>query len=378
MIGADELLEEHGTEVVVQFQRGQLASAKNTDAPCGVGSVQSSGEFVDGFIPPDYVIDAVIQRHRVYSNTGVTGCGKTAILLRLLASVAMGCAVGGHDTQKGPCLMLVGENPDDVRARWIALSEQMGFLADEIDVYFMPGVFPVSELLPLLQQKAEKLGGLSLIGVDTGAAFFDGDDENDNKQMGDYARTLRLLSDLPGKPCTLVNCHPVKNASDDNLVPRGGGAFLAEMDGNLTSKKKGENGVELHWQKKFRGPDFTPLTFELVTVTSPKLVDSKGRPLPTVYAKPMSQTELAFSEARASNDEQTLLATMAANPGASISDLAKKVGWVSGGGEPSKSKVFRLLNGLAAEKLATKHLNTWMLTPGGEKVAKKFASMVAS
>jgi len=32
----------------------------------------------------------------------------------------------------------------------------------------------------------------------------------------------------------LVNCHPVKNASRDNLLPMGGSAFLNEVDGNLT------------------------------------------------------------------------------------------------------------------------------------------------
>jgi hypothetical protein len=42
---------------------------------------------------------------------------------------------------------------------------------------------------------------------------------------------------MPGGPCVLVACHPPKNAGDDNLLPRGGGAFIAEMDGNLTGRK---------------------------------------------------------------------------------------------------------------------------------------------
>jgi hypothetical protein len=32
----------------------------------------------------------------------------------------------------------------------------------------------------------------------------------------------------------VVNCHPVKNATADNLLPAGGGTFLNEVDGNLT------------------------------------------------------------------------------------------------------------------------------------------------
>jgi hypothetical protein len=35
------------------------------------------------------------------------------------------------------------------------------------------------------------------------------------------------------------------------------GAFLAEIDGNLIYKKD-DSAIELHWQGKFRGPDFAP------------------------------------------------------------------------------------------------------------------------
>ena len=73
---------------------------------------------------------------------------------------------------------------------------------------------------------------MSLLIIDTSAAYFEGDDENSNVQLGGHASGLRELS-LPGGPTTIINCHPTKNATDDNLVPRGGGAFLAEVDGNL-------------------------------------------------------------------------------------------------------------------------------------------------
>ena len=48
-----------------------------------------------------------------------------------------------------------------------------------------------------------------------------------------YSRTLTTL---PGGPCVLVLCHPIKHVSEpEQLLPRGGGAFLAEVDGNLTA-----------------------------------------------------------------------------------------------------------------------------------------------
>ena len=133
-------------------------------------------------------------------------------------------------------LYLAGENADDVRMRWIALAQHMGFDLDTVGVHFIPGMFKISEMQERIRAEIEQIGPVSLIIVDTAAAYFEGDDENSNTQFGDYARrTLRPLITMPGEPCVIVACHPVKNATDDNLIPRGGGAFLNEVDGNLTA-----------------------------------------------------------------------------------------------------------------------------------------------
>ena len=55
-----------------------------------------------------------------------------------------------------------------------------------------------------------------------------------------------------------MTCHPTKNPDMDNLLPRGGGAFLNEMDGNLVAIKN-NSVVTVHWHGKFRGPDFAPI-----------------------------------------------------------------------------------------------------------------------
>ena len=58
---------------------------------------------------------------------------------------------------------------------------------------------------------------------------------------------------LPDRPTVVVTCHPTKNPSMDNLLPRGGGAFLNEMDGNIVAIKN-EPTVTVTWHGKFRGP----------------------------------------------------------------------------------------------------------------------------
>jgi hypothetical protein len=108
----------------------------------------------------------------------------------------------------------------------------MGFDPQAIEVYFIAGTFKLSKMQPCIRQEMERLGDFALIVVDTSAAFFEGEDENSNAQQGAHARRVR---DARG-PCVLVACHPPKNAGDDNIQPRGGGAFLAEVDGNLIAR----------------------------------------------------------------------------------------------------------------------------------------------
>jgi hypothetical protein len=252
----------------------------------GAGPTQlilSSAAFVADFVPPEYVLEGVLQRRFLYSFTGKTGSGKTAILLLLAAHVGLCKFIGDRSVEAGRVLYFAGENPDDVRMRWIAMAQQLDFDFDEMAVHFIPGIFKLSQLFKRIRAEVERIGEVTLIIVDTSAAYFEGDEENSNVQLGNHARRLRSLVGLPGAPCVIAACHPPKNAADDSLIPRGGGAFLAEVDGNLTARSNA-GGVEVHWQGKFRGPDFQPMMFQLKTVTHERLKDSKGRLIPTVVA----------------------------------------------------------------------------------------------
>jgi hypothetical protein len=95
--------------------RGQLEQGKASKQTL----LQSSAEFVAGYVPPDYLIDGLLQRRYVYSMTAPTGSGKTALALLFAAHIALGKELGGREVEKGKVLYFAGENPDDVRSRWI-------------------------------------------------------------------------------------------------------------------------------------------------------------------------------------------------------------------------------------------------------------------
>jgi len=97
-------------------------------------------------VPPDYLIDGILQRRFIYAITGRTGEGKTTVCLRIAAHVAEGLSLNGAEVSRGRVLYLAGENPDDIRMRWIVLMEQMGLDEKEIAVDFVDGRFLISEI----------------------------------------------------------------------------------------------------------------------------------------------------------------------------------------------------------------------------------------
>jgi hypothetical protein len=329
--------------------------------------ILSSAEFIKSFIPPDYLIEGLLQRQFFYSLTGKTGAGKTAIALLFAAFIALGRIIDGREFCKGRVLYLAGENPVDVQMRWIAMSQQLDFDYDTIDVHFSPGVFQISEMERHISEEVGRLGGVSLVIIDTTAAYFEGDDENNNVQAGAYARMQRKLVNLPGGPTVLALCHPVKNATDDNLLPRGGGAYLNEVDGNLTAQGDGVV-VHLHWQGKYRGHDFAPVSFQLKSVTHELLKDSKGRQLTTVMAAPLSDVgEKAIKDAAGQHQDELLEILDGKGRGASLEELARLLGWLSSNGKPNKGLVHRTAQTLKNQKLVKNARKGGLeLTPAGK------------
>jgi hypothetical protein len=341
--------------------------------------ILSHAQFLEGFVPPDYLIEGMLQRRFIYALTGQTGHAKTAVALliaRLVSCTDKNAVLKRHRVEKGRVIYFVGENPDDVRMRIIGADALRQDKPELDDIWFIPGVFNIAGMTHVLSENFRTQGEVSLIIIDTSAAYFLGNEELSNTQMGNYARMLRSLTTLPGGPCVLVLCHPIKRVEDvDQLLPRGGGAYLAEMDGNLTLWRKTDDMVELNYNK-MRGPGFQPIAFRLETIRTLSLVDNKGRRIPTVQAIAIDDAEEDQRADSAENDEDRVLAAMLSQPLNSLAGWAKQLTWVSETGEPYKVKVHRIVERLAKQtpRLTQKvRGNRWKLTEEGKDVARKAA-----
>jgi hypothetical protein len=331
--------------------------------------VKTLGQFLGGFVKPDYLVEGLLLKHFCYSVTGATGAGKTAIalLLSLLVASRKKEKLGQHEIEHGRIVYIAAENPTDVQMRLIAMGALLGIPVEERDFLCIEQTGGLlSSHMPAVTQEIAAFGDVSLVIADTSPSLFEGDNENDNKQMIDHAKNLRRLCDLPGRPTALALCHPVKTPNGpDSLLPRGGGAFIAEVDGNFTAWKHDGNLCDLHWTGKLRGPDFEKITFRLEEVRCPELVDSKGRSLPTVIARGVSDAEAAASEEAAEAQEERLLAAILIRPSGTLEEWARACGW------SSKYVAHRVIKRLETQKLVAKQGRRHVLSRAGKAAVRR-------
>jgi hypothetical protein len=338
-----------------------------------VGRILTGDDFISSFVPPDWLIEGVVQRGRLYACTSLTGHGKTAAWGFNACMIQAGRMIGNLDVVQGNVLYLAGENPEDLKARMHGMVGYFKLKPAQLP-FVLPGNFPLDDQeADTLLREIDGLGvPISLIIGDTASSFFSGEDENDNVQAGGYARTLRRFTlECPGNPTVVVLCHPVKNASKNNLLPRGGGAFVNELDANLTlwSESQGEV-TELHWQGKIRGPDFSALGYRLRPVPT-GFIDRRDRPVMTIVAEPMSEEAVADHTKQTLANEDVVLRALRDHPEWSYAQIAREAGWVDENDQPMKPRVQRAIRSLADDKLVVQPRKgaRWELTEKGEKAA---------
>jgi hypothetical protein len=376
MKGAGDFDPKAYSREAAQWQRSQ-ANGEAKQPPALI----TARQFVAGFKAPEYVIDGLFQRGRLYSFTAPTGHGKTAVSLCLDIHMATGRDLAGRAAEQGNIVYFAAENPDDVKARMILMADRLQLDLSSLPLQFVEGGFSFTDWGDHIRHEVERIGGALSVTVDTGPAFQAAcgfPDENDNMQALHFALKLRDLTKLAGNPMVLVPTHPIKNAAKDNLLPRGGGAFLNEMDGNFTLWAEGDRETtEMHWAGKLRGPAFDPIAFALEKGTCADLVDVKGRHIPSVYAYQVDQRRAESAHARQREDEDAVLVAMHQAPDRTISSWAELLGWLSQAGDPLKSRVHRTLERLKAEKLITQKRGRWTLTGAGRNEAEKLGQRAA-
>ena len=341
----DKLLNDHPQSPPVAFKFKTLA------------------EFCREYVPLDYSIDGLLRTSSLYTLTARTGHGKTAFLVAAAFAVATGRPdIIGVEAKQGRVAYLTFENPDDVRMRFMAAAFLHNIDLDEIlDQIIILDIRVKPEEVIVKIQKLADADPFTLVVIDTFAAFFDGNDTNDATQGGEFMRRLRPLTKIGGAPTVVVASHPVKNASEDNLLPYGSGAIINEVDGGLTLWKNQSTGlVTLHWLGKLRGQDFEPKEFRFEGTCSPDIVDAKGKQFEIPVLRQCGEQDAEQREKSNNDASRKLLEAINDDPHGTQADWGAKI-------NKSKGRVNGLLQSLQREKLVKTSLGKWRITPQGKE-----------
>ncbi|MDU8946392.1 AAA family ATPase [Ovoidimarina sediminis] len=338
---------------------------ETTDTPIArtqFRGIETAGQFARRWTPPQYIVDGILARRRVQALTAYTGHMKTTTAIYLAICIATGQPFGGAETEKGAVLILAGENPDLVVGQFRAACLAADLSPEDLPISFHYGRFSVTEHADALMAQASKIEDLALIIPDTHQAFFEGNDDNSNMDALAAAQKWRpFAEELPTHPTVLIPAHPSGKQPDrNNLVPRGGSAFLNELDGNFCLWRKADVAT-FHWQGKHRGPSFEPIDLKMDLRTHPEIVDAKGREIPMPVVRPLLTIEAMEAAKEAVSTENRALVAIRSNPNITVRELADAI-------NKGKSRAAEIISALEGENLIRRRARKLELTAEGEEV----------
>ena len=292
-----------GTIYLLKPSAAETFDSFSDDEPSADGdsNVVAFSEFISARRPPEYVVERLFAKNYVYALTAAWGAGKTAVAVTLAVLVAGGAGeVCGLRIEPGRVLYLSGENPDDVSLRAEQTAKHLGIAESTLNenLCFTRRPFAANNDAERAAFVAEAApaGKFDLVVIDTSSAHSDVKEENSNAEMHRVAQAFRNLGREVGDgPAVLVLCHPAKSGqSKESMQPRGGGAFSASVDGELTLVRQEHNPqfVELSHRMKFRGPGFNPVVFKLEAQQVAGLFDNFLNPASTVVAVPTDPQDI--------------------------------------------------------------------------------------
>lgn len=323
--------------------------------------IDDSATFLSDLRPLEYLIDGLLPVGVTYSLTGHAGHGKTTLALQFALCVALGQMFGTRETSQGAVLIFAGENPYNVKWQYAAALAARGLKPEDVPIYFVQGRFSIKEWSEVVRSKMETIPNLKLVIVDSLQAFFEGDNDNDNSQMVEMAHKMRALCDIERRPAQLIIAHPAgKTPSKDNLVPRGGGAFLNEIDGNLTVWSQDASQQTLHHSQKFRGAGFDPMEWVMQVHEFDHLADIHGTPLKLPVSRPETTVERSSREKQSDDLLERYLLTVEADQALSVREGSLQF-------NVSRYRMEQVIKTAKDEKLMKRYAKTYVLTDGGRK-----------
>jgi hypothetical protein len=350
--------------VMIDQPRDHIHSVNTPPEPDAVG--KDAATFIKSYVPLRYIVDGMLPGGSLCGLTGRTGHGKTAFATMMsLAIATSNSEILGRKVRQGRVAYICMENPEDFKMKLAANCYLHAIRLDELAPFMtiFDDQHSPESLEKGMKKDAEDNGPFKIIFYDTlqaGFALSGGADFNNNAEVLKFVMRLRPLTELRTRPSVIVLMHPTKNATEDDLVPYGGGAILNELDANLTIWATSQSQIKLHWNKA-RGPQFEPCHYRIEKLSCPDIVDDLRRQILLPVMRPSTEMDAEERSAQDSNSQLALLKAIIENPKGSQREWAAKIG-------KSQGSLQSMLKKLA--KLVSENFGRWKPTKKGLDAAE--------
>jgi hypothetical protein len=312
--------------------------------------------------PAEYLVHNLLVKGMTYTLTARNNHGKTTLAMMIAGAVTRGHDFAGKKTRKGRVLWLSGENTHDTLYKVKGYAQLHQIDPEQIEILQTSLEPKEFEKFVEQQNKLIVLGisDYALVVVDSLQAYSGMEDTNTNAAMTAVITAIDVCKKLKGKPTLLVLAHPTKNATEQQLIPYGGGALMNYIDGNLTLWLDEDIAI-LHHTKLRQNP-FEAMSFKLNRAYElDGLVDDFGIPTTTAYFSPVTAQDALTNLNTKEFHRRKLLEAINYCQGQTLDSLAEQT-------ETPRGSVQSRLKKLQSEGYVT----GTNLTPAGVKLVKEW------
>ena len=261
----------------VEEKRRQIESAPETNQREGFRFLDDAE--IEKLPDPGWLIKDVLPEQALAEIYGVSGGGKSFVVLDMSLSIQRGEKWLGHPVSQGDVLYILAEGSVRVKKRLKAWKDKHG-VNGSVGAHFLPNPVQLADpqqLTELLNEiKRHHKKKYKLIVVDTLAMCLAGRDESGSVDMGLLIAAAVEIRRVTNATVLLVH-HPGKDLRKGS---RGHSSLLGALDTEVLLVKK--NGVlTLTCKKQKDAEEFEPIRMKLVKHLDSCIIEQSGlRPSP--------------------------------------------------------------------------------------------------
>jgi hypothetical protein len=223
--------------------------------------VMSFDDLIATEYKPNWLVKGLIEKENLGLIFGSPASGKSLLVQDMAFCIAAGLPFHGKETTQGNVLYIAGEGFSGLKKRFMALSQEYGYLAKGLYFSKQPAALMDKQNALDVAEAVKAIGNVSLIVIDTLHRNMGAGDENSSRDWGEFQNNIDNYLRPLGAAVLIVH-HSGHNETGRS---RGSSSIRGSMDVEFSVTKNGDNVIMTNTKMKdFEQPK--PMAFNVKQV----------------------------------------------------------------------------------------------------------------